>query len=144
MLLETVSAKGEIMLYQIETKKSISEIEKSLGTISARHKFGLLTIHNLKEKMNEKGVPFKKDCLIFEVCNPQQAQKILDGNMDISNLLPCRIAAYEKNGKVVLSTVKPTVLLAMFPNPELKKIAEEVERVLISIIDEAGRGAENP
>ena len=83
------------MLYQIETKKSISEIEKSLGTISARHKFGLLTIHNLKEKMNEKGVPFKKDCLIFEVCNPQQAQKILDGNMDISNLLPCRIAAYQ-------------------------------------------------
>ena len=55
------------MLYQIETKKSISEIEKSLGTISARHKFGLLT----------------------------QAQKILDGNMDISNLLPCRIAAYQ-------------------------------------------------
>ena len=131
------------MLYQIETERSISEVEKSLGTISARHKFGLLTMHNLKEKMNEKGVPFKKDCLIFEVCNPQQAQKILDGNMDISNLLPCRIAAYEKNGKVVLSTVKPTVLLSMFPNPELKKIAEEVEEVLISIIDEVGRGEEN-
>ncbi len=125
------------MLYQIESKKNISEIENSLGAISSRHQFGLLTVHNLKAKMNEKGVPFEKDCLVFEVCNPHQAKKILEGNIDISNLLPCRISVYKKNGKTVLATIKPTALLAMFPNPELQKIAEEVEKTLFAIMNEA-------
>ncbi len=132
------------MLYQVETKKSISQIENSLGAISAQYKFGLLTVHNLKEKMNEKGVPFDKDCLIFEVCNPQQAKKILEGNIDISTLLPCRISVYQKDGKTVLSTIKPTALLAMFPNPQLHQIAEEVEETLITIMNETARSAEIP
>ncbi len=125
------------MLYQVESQKSVSQIENSLGEVSARHQFGLLTVHNLKAKMNEKGVPFERDCLIFEVCNPKQAKKILEGNMDISTLLPCRISVYKKDGKTVLSTIKPTALLAMFPNPELQKIAEDVEKTLVVIMNEA-------
>ena len=132
------------MLYQVETRKSISQIENSLGAISAQYKFGLLTIHNLKEKMNEKGVSFDKDCLIFEVCNPQQAKKILEGNIDISTLLPCRISVYQKDGKTVLSTIKPTALLAMFPNPQLHQIAEEVENTLIAIMNETARLSQTP
>jgi hypothetical protein len=33
-----------------------------------RHKFGVLGVHDLKAKMEEKGVPFTRECRIFAVC----------------------------------------------------------------------------
>ncbi len=127
------------MLHIVKTQKTIAAIQKSFAEAAANHKFGLLGTHNLREKMNEKGVAFERDCLVFEVCNPSQAKKVLDGNMDISTLLPCRVSVYEKNGKRVLATIKPTVLLDFFNNPELKQVAEEVEKTLFLIMDEAAR-----
>lgn len=49
-------------------------------------------VHNLKETTSKKGVGFARECLIFEVCQPQQAKKVLDENMSISTALPCRIS----------------------------------------------------
>lgn len=64
--------------------------------------------------MNKKGVEFNSECLIFKVCHPQQAKKVLEQNMSFSTALPCRISIYEEEGKTVLATLKPTTLLAMF------------------------------
>jgi len=50
--------------------------------------------------MAKKGVKFASECLIFEVCQPQQAKKVLDQNMSVSTALPCRtlfIAARPRN-----------------------------------------------
>ena len=66
------------------------------------------------------GGPFAHECLIFEVCQPQQAKKVLDQNMSVSTALPCRISLYEEGGKTILATLKPTTLLAMFNTPQLK------------------------
>jgi uncharacterized protein (DUF302 family) len=48
-----------------------------------------MQVHNLKETTTKKGVEFARECLIFEVCQPQQAKKVLDENMSISTALPC-------------------------------------------------------
>jgi hypothetical protein len=37
---------------------------------------------------DEEGVEFTHECLIFEVCQPQQAKKVLDQNMSVSTALP--------------------------------------------------------
>lgn len=52
-------------------------------------------------------------------------------------MLPCRISAYEQDGKTILSTLKPTLMLKMFELPEAASIAEEVEASLIAIMDDA-------
>lgn len=65
---------------------------------------------------------FTHKCLIFEVCQPQQAKKVLDENMSVSTALPCRISIYEQGGKTFLATLKPTALLAMFNTPQLEKV----------------------
>ena len=39
-----------------------------------------MQVHNLKETMAKKGVEFARECLIFEVCQPQQAKKVLEQN----------------------------------------------------------------
>lgn len=35
-----------------------------------------IATHNLREKMESKGVPFARECRVIEVCNPQQPQEV--------------------------------------------------------------------
>ena len=75
--------------------------------------------------------------LLFEVCQPQQAKKVLDQDMSVSTALPCRISVYEEGGKTILATLKPTTLLAMFNAPQLAEVAQEVETTIAKIMKEA-------
>jgi len=85
-------------------------------------------------------VEFTHACLIFEVCQPQQAKKVLDANMSVSTALPCRISIYEEGGKTILASLEPTALLAMFNTPQLKGVAQEVENTIVKIMKEAASG----
>lgn len=131
-----IDANIESMLYVKESGKSVEEIEKLFPTVAAKHTFGVLGVHNLRKKMNEKGIPFERECRIFEVCNPQQAKKVLEGNMGISTALPCRVSVYEEGGKTKIATIKPTALIGLFQNEALRPVAEEVEKTLFQIMRE--------
>lgn len=128
------------MLYTVESSKTLAQIQESLPKACANYKFGVLGVHNLKEKMQEKGVEYKSECLVFEVCNPNKAKQVLEVNPDISTALPCRISVFPtKNGKIRLATIRPTILLDMFKEPQLKSVACEVEETLQKIMQEAAK-----
>ena len=128
------------MLIKVPAKKTVSEAAAALQTAVQANHFGVMQVHNLKETMNKKGVEFTRECLIFEVCQPQQAKKVLEQNMSVSTALPCRISIYEEDGKTMLATLKPTTLLAMFNTPQLKGVAQEVEDTIVKIMNEAASG----
>jgi len=128
------------MLVKISTNKNVSEAAAALQVAVQANHFGVMQVHNLKETMAKKGVEFARECLIFEVCQPQQAKKVLDQNMSVSTALPCRISVYEEDGKAILATLKPTGLLAMFNAPQLKGVAQEVEDSIMKIMKEAASG----
>jgi hypothetical protein len=46
---------------------------------------------------------------------------------------------YPTPRKTQLATIKPTALIGLYPNPELKGVAEEVEATLVLIMNEAAR-----
>jgi uncharacterized protein (DUF302 family) len=127
------------MLYVIESSKPLDRVAEDLQVAVARHKFGVLGVHDLRAKLAEKGVPFARECRIFEVCNPHQAKKVLESNLSISTALPCRISVYEEGGITKLATIKPTALIALYATPELRKVAEDVEMTLERIMAEAAR-----
>ena len=128
------------MLVKLFTDKSVPEAAAALEVAVQANHFGVMYVHNLKETMMKKGVEFAHECLVFEVCQPQQAKKVLDQNMSISTALPCRISIYEENGKTVLATLKPTALLAMFDTPQLEAVAQEVEDTILKIMKESASG----
>ena len=128
------------MLVKISTDKTVSEAAAALQTAVQANQFGVMQVHNLKETMKKKGVEFARECLIFEVCQPQQAKKVLDQDMSVSTALPCRISIYEEGGKTTLATLKPTTLLAMFNVPQLEAVAQEVEDTIVKIMKEAASG----
>jgi uncharacterized protein (DUF302 family) len=128
------------MLVKLHTDKTVSEAAAALQVAVQANHFGVMQVHNLKETMVKKGVKFTHECLIFEVCQPQQAKKVLDENMSVSTALPCRISIYEEGGKTFLATLKPTTLLALFHTPQLKGVAQEVEDTIVKIMKEAAAG----
>src|ERR1039457_2915799 len=124
------------MLFKLSTDKTVSETAAAVQAAVEANHFGVMQVHNLKETMAKKGVEFAHECLIFEVCQPQQAKKVLDQNMSVSTALPCRISVYEENGKTVLATLKPTTLLAWFNVPQLQQVAQEVEDNILKNMQE--------
>ena len=127
------------MLHIVESKKPLDTVIRDLEAAVTRHKFGILGVHDLRETMGKKGVAFGRECRILEVCNPHQAKKVLEANLEISTALPCRISVYEAGGVIKLATIKPTSMIALYPNPELRGVAEEVEATLNRIMEEAAR-----
>jgi uncharacterized protein (DUF302 family) len=125
------------VLIKLSTDKTVSEAAAALQAAVQNNHFGVMQVHNLKETMTKKGVEFARECLIFEVCQPQQAKKVLDANMSVSTALPCRISIYEEGGKTVLAALNPTTLLAMFNTPQLAGVAKEVEAAMLKIMKEA-------
>ncbi len=128
------------MLVKLSTDKTVTQAAAALQTAVQANHFGVMQVHNLKETMNKKGVEFDRQCLIYEVCQPHQAKKVLDQDMSVSTALPCRISIYEEGGKTILATLKPTTLLALFNTPQLKAVAQEVEDTIVKIMKEAASG----
>ena len=125
------------MLYQIDSIKSPAEAGKALAAAAPKHKFGVLAIHDLQAKIRDKGLDFDRACLVYEVCNPQQAKQVLDANVEISTALPCRIAIYKNGDGSRLATLRPTLLLKMFGTSNLDSVAADVEESMIRMMEEA-------
>lgn len=125
------------MLYEKTSQKTMAEIELALRDSAARHKFGVIHVHDLQKTMKDKGVEFSRQSMIFEVCNPHQAKKALEANGAVATALPCRIAVYERGENLVLATLLPTAMMEIFHAQGLGTVAEEVEAVVKAIIDES-------
>lgn len=125
------------MLYEVITKRTPQQAGQALEAAAQKHKFGVLTIHDLRETMAKKGVEFADECLIYEVCNPFQAKKVLETNPSIATALPCRIAVFQEGNQTKLSTIKPTAMLGLYGNRELEPVAREVEQDILAMMNEA-------
>jgi uncharacterized protein (DUF302 family) len=125
------------MLYQINSSKSLDEIERGLQESAARHKFGVIAVHDLQETLKKKSVNLAMECRIYEVCNPVQAKKVLDADGAISTALPCRISVYGSPKKYTLATMRPTEMMKAFANPEIEPVAREVEEVILQMMRDA-------
>jgi uncharacterized protein (DUF302 family) len=125
------------MIYQVKSGKAIDEIERGLLESAARHQFGVIAVHDLRQTLQNKGVDLAIECRIYEVCNPQQAKKVLDLDGAISTALPCRISVYGLPHQYALATMRPTEMMKAFDKPEVEPVAREVERVILEMMRDA-------
>lgn len=109
----------------------IPELTKALKAIN----FGVLETLDFKKILSDKGLEFSDDYKLLEVCNPQLAKQVLEANPDLGLLLPCTIAVYQKDNENFISLARPTSLLSMASDENLKFSGEEIENNLIRIIE---------
>ena len=126
------------MYYIVDSDKSFEQAAADLDAAVKQNGFGVLHIHNIGETLRNKGVEFKDDCKVFEVCNPQQAAKVLSTDMRLNMALPCRISVFTENEKTKIGLIKPQEMLsALSDDNTLAEIAQEVEEKTILMIDQA-------
>ena len=120
--------------FTVKTQKSIDDAVTNLTENLKEIGFGVLETLNFKKILSEKGLEFSDDYRLMEVCNPNLAKQVLEANPDLGLLLPCTIAVYQKNNENFISLARPTSLLSMASDENLKISGEEIEGGLIKII----------
>ena len=126
------------MYYIVETAKAFDQAAADLEGAVKRLGFGVLHVHDLGATLRSKGIAFEEQCKIFEVCNPQQAAKVLSTDMRLNMALPCRISVFTQKGKTKIGLIKPGQMLSALSNdPALVQVAKEVEEKTIQMVDEA-------
>ena len=125
------------MLITVRTRKSLGEVRQRFEEAAAENRFAVLGVHDVGERLRAKGLQFDRKYYVYEVCNPVAAKKVLDTNVRIGTALPCRVSIYTDGGDVVLETLKPTAMLAMFGEPTLDGTAREIEAAIEAMMTAA-------
>jgi len=84
-------------------------------------------------------IAVRSEVLRVRGVQPAAAKKVLDTNVRIGTALPCRVSIYTDGGDVVLETLKPTAMLAMFGEPTLDGTAREIETAIEAMMGAAAR-----
>ena len=125
------------MIYQVESSKSLTELDQALRAAAQRHKFGVLNVLDLKQTLSSKGFDLGPECRVYDVCNPQAASTALGHAISVSTVLPCRISIFTSGEKRTLATVMPTDLLRATGLSGVEALAAEIEREISAIMNEA-------
>ena len=122
--------------YTITTTKTFDAAVASVQEEIAKAGMRVLYVHDVQKTLGEKGFkrePFK----IIEFCNAQFASEFLTIDVKLGLCMPCKINVYIKDGKTVISGMRPIVLPQFFPNDALGERPKEIDRIVLRIIDGA-------
>ena len=122
--------------YTVKTQKNIDDVIIDLTKKLKEISFGVLETLDFKKILSEKGLEFSDNYKLLEVCNPQLAKQVLEASPDLGLLLPCTIAVYQKDSEKFISLARPTSILSMASDQNLKFSGEDIENSLIRIIDD--------
>jgi uncharacterized protein (DUF302 family) len=98
--------------------------------------FGILTEIDVKETLKKKlDVDFKK-YKILGACNPPFAYEALKSEDKIGAMLPCNVIVIEQGpGQVEVAAVDPIASMQAVNNPNLGKVANEVQKKLKKVME---------
>ncbi len=128
--------KGSELAYTVETEKSVEDAVHAVEEATAARGFRVLGVHDVGAILKEKGFP-REPMVIVEICNAKFASAVLEADVNIGTLLPCKVNVYRDGGKTYLSALRPQMLAEFFPVEAVRKTAAEVEKVVTAIVDES-------
>ena len=121
--------------HTVKTQRSIDDIIVNLTKDLKGIGFGVLEILDFKKILSEKGLEFSDNYRLMEVCYPSLAKQVLEASPDLGLLLPCTIAVYQKDNENFISLARPTSLLLMASENNLKFSGEGIKNNLVKIIE---------
>ena len=102
------------MFIEVQSQLAFEQTVTTLTKKIEDAKWKVLIAHDLQDSLHKNGyevLPVK----VIELCNPHHSSKILsrDAERIYSNLMPCRIAVYDKSdGKTYVSLMNSGMLAA--------------------------------
>jgi uncharacterized protein (DUF302 family) len=122
--------------YSKITSKSFDEAVSAVEQNTAAKGFRVLHTHDVAATLAEKG--FQREPLkIIEICNARYAHEVLQKDITSALMLPCPIVVYRQDGTTHICTMLPSVMEKFFPGKGVEAVAEQVEKVVLSIVNES-------
>ena len=116
---------------------TVSKIEEKVTGMGWK----IPTVHDLQATMKK----FEKDVRsvkVLEICHPEHSYQILSKNEEriVSNMMPCRIAVYEKeDGSVWISRMNSGVVakpMSKVIRKTMSAAAKDVEEIIAEVLSE--------
>ncbi len=115
-------------------------VEKVMESAEA-HNWKIPHVHDLQATLKNFGKDVRS-VHVFELCHPEYSYEILSRNEEriVSNLMPCRIAVYEKqDGSVWLSRMNSGTVakpMTRVVRKTMSAAAEDMEEIIADVIRE--------
>jgi uncharacterized protein (DUF302 family) len=74
---------------------------------------------------------------IVEVCNARYANDVLQRDVNVALMLPCAIVVHLEAGETLINTMRASALTAFCPGSDLDQLADNIEKIVLRIIDQA-------
>jgi uncharacterized protein (DUF302 family) len=122
--------------HTVITEKPFEEAVARVSAKAVELGFRVLHVHDFAATLVEKGF-LCEPTKVIEICNAKYASQVLDKDVRISLMLPCPISVYFRDGRTHISTMLPSLLGQFYPQAGIEAIAEEVEKAVVRIVNEA-------
>lgn len=124
-------------MYGISKKSPLNFMETLEKTKSELKKegFGVLSEIDVQDTLKKKINVDRDRYVILGACNPPNAARALNAEIEIGLMLPCNVIVYEKDGETFVSAIRPGVAMSMIDNPALQEIAGDIEAKLQRVIE---------
>jgi uncharacterized protein (DUF302 family) len=124
--------------YVVQSARSVDQAQEAVTAAAQKRKFGLLHHYDLKQTLKGKGFDLEPEVRVLEICNPGFADQVLKAEVAMNMGLPCRISVWQEGGATHIGMIRPKAMLEMLTEaPALRRLADEVERLMVEMIDEA-------
>lgn len=124
--------------YTAKTERTYAGAIRAVIASAGAHGFRVQFVHDVAATLAEKGFE-REPITLIEMCNARDASKVLAAHIMIGLMLPCPVMVHEHAGEVSISTMRPTLIGAFFPDAGIDEVAASVERAIIAVVDEAAR-----
>jgi len=125
--------------YTVTSHHDLDRVLTQLKHALSEASFGVLWEFDLAKKFEEKELSFDENYHILEVCQPKEAHRVVSHDLRAGYFLPCKIVVYTEDGQTKIGMPKPTALMDLADEAELKTVAEEVEHTLRHVIDQSAQ-----
>lgn len=131
-------------IYEVPVQDGVSyqDVIDSLKSVSEGMNFVNPANFPIGDHMKQRGIDPQGVKEVRSYCNLSMGTEIMLDHPEFLVFAPCRVAIYEKQGKLFLALDRPTFDLKNIKNPteRAKKSAQQLEDALINLIDKARKG----
>jgi uncharacterized protein (DUF302 family) len=131
-------------IYEVPVEPGVSyeQVVESLKTNAEGENFVNPANFPIGEHLKQRGIIPEGPLEVRAFCNLGLGGEIMLDHPEFVVFAPCRIAIYQKNGKLYLGLDRPTYDLKSIRNPTMRarKAAQELEDVLIRIMEKSRKG----
>lgn len=143
-----VVVEGEIAespeILKLVVALDFEDVEMTLRAELAQRNLNIVNVLNIQQALEGRGTEFPR-YVVFQVCNLQDGLTLFHDHEDYGAFIPCSILMYEKDGKTVLVTRRPSAIVdrLMGHTPKEESIAVatrmegELRAAMQSVADEA-------